>query len=496
MQIYKIVGPPGTGKTFRVLQALENAAKRYNPERIGAVSFTNAAINEMKDRIAGSSNISKDILNNVKTIHSQCFRLLGLNRDQTAEKHIDEFNKMFPKLTISTKDFIKEDDSVQTNFNNATFAKMNIYRNMCKTTGWADPEKKMYATWKRWMDEAGYIDYTGMLEQTLLLNRYPNIDILFVDEAQDLTKLQMNLILKWADNVEITTMVGDADQAIFRFTGGDPEVFKNLKYRWFEVLKQSYRVPRKILDFSLRTIRQIKDREDFEYLPKPLEGGGEGTVITQCAEPMLDRPGTHMIITRCGYEIEYYIAMLRRRELLWHNPYRPEDSFYNPMKCGEFRAVKTYMALSSYQEVTEEAARDMVEHIIAKNNIIRGEKTKITEGARTEKMVDFFSLMNWGFTEEFLKFDKKLEDIFSVKTAAGELALKYAKKNKLDQKNPIIVGTIHSVKGGEADNVWVSLTKTKKIIDEMSINPQARDDEIRIAYVAFTRAKNFLGVMR
>ena len=492
MQIYKIIGPPGTGKTYRILQELEKASKKYSPERIGAVSFTNSAISEMKDRIVNTSHVSHDVLKNVRTIHSQCFRLLGLEKEQVAETHIDEFNKMYPKLSISCSKYDTDNETVMAEMNNSIFARMQISRNKCQVEKMTNQEKNMYRAWMAWMEEGGYVDYTGMLEQTLLFGRYPDIDVLFIDEAQDLTQLQMDLILKWAENVEITTIVGDADQAIFRFAGSDPDVFKNLDHKWIDVLKQSHRVPKKILNFSLKTIRQIKDREDVDYMPK--KGDIEGT-ICQCNEPILSQPGSHMIITRCMYEILLHIKELKRRRILWCNPYRPEERIFNPMLGSEFKAVKSYWMLSQGREITDDEARDMTDHVIAKDNIIRGKKTEIVEKKRTKNLVSMFDILDWGFTDSFLKFEKPLTEIIKPKTESGKIAIDYAAHNKIEQE-PVIVGTIHSVKGGEADNVWVSLKKTRKINQEILKNNKARDDEIRIAYVAFTRAKNFLGILR
>jgi DNA helicase-2/ATP-dependent DNA helicase PcrA len=497
MKIYKIIGPPGTGKTFRILSELEKAAKKYSPERIGAISFTTAAVNEMRDRIVNTQNhITKDILKNVRTLHSHCFRLLGLEKEQTAESHIDEFNKSYPNFAISTDDFRIDKaqiDMIKDEINNERFRNMQIFRNKrIPVEWWGTGVRAFWSKWSEWLEETGYIDYTKMLENTLLFGRYPDIDVLFVDEAQDLTRLQMEIILKWANSVDVTMLVGDADQAIFRFAGSEPEIFRDIKPTWFDTLKQSHRVPKKILDFSLQQIRKIKNREDVQYNPKE---GEEGEICTSCLEPILSLPGTHMVITRCLYQIMQYIADFKRKKILWHNPYRPDESTFNPITTKEFQAVKTYWKLSRGQEVEDGEARDMTDHVIATDNIIRGKKKEIIEEKHTKNLVSMFDLTYWGFTDSFLRFDKPLEVIFKPKTGGGKVALDFAKADKIDQP-PVIVGTIHSVKGGEADNVWVSLLRTRKISEEMNVSLEAREDEIRIAYVAFTRAKKFLGLLR
>lgn len=492
-RIYKIIGPPGTGKTFRILAEIEKASKRYDPNRIGAMSFTVAAIEEMRKRIndtLGDTCLTK----HVRTMHSMCFQLLFLDKEQVAETHIDEFNKEHEEFRIQNASIFQETLSVRDDLmlaNTQAYQQMQVLRNRCTDENkWPSYTLELYRTWRGWMEEMGYYDYTSMLEKVLLIDRYPVIDVLFIDEAQDLSRLQMNIIEKWAANVDVTMLVGDADQAIFRFAGSEPEIFRDINHTWSDQLKKTYRLPSKVYDLAQHIIQQIPNRELIEYETTRALGAVYSSVY-----PMLDLPGSHMIIARCGFKVSWWIQWLIQKNRLYHNPYRPEDKAWNPSDTKEYKAIESYCAVSSGRFISESEARSMCEHIVAKDNIEQGKKHAITEGEKSKKNVDLFDLAQWPFTDEFKTFTKNLDQIFKPKTSGGKIALLLAEKGSLFEP-PVIVGTIHSVKGGEADYVWVDTTESKKIKYAKTESPDNYYDELRIKYVAVTRARCGVGILK
>ena len=240
-QVMKVMGPPGTGKTTYLIRALARATKHFNPARIGAVSYTNAATEEIKTRAALNAEIDMTEAQYIRTIHSICFRLLNMTSDKVADEKIVEWNMDHPDMTISTKieyseenindafdpKYIQGQDAMM---NWMAFQRMQVYRNrMIPINQWHDYlAEKIYEEWKRWTFVSDYMDYTGMLEQVLEEKLKPDIDILFVDEAQDLTNLQHEVLKMWADGIP-QIYIGDGDQCIYRFAGAVPETFINLK---------------------------------------------------------------------------------------------------------------------------------------------------------------------------------------------------------------------------------------------------------------------------
>jgi len=494
LNIYRIVGPPGTGKTYKILELIASACDKYSPEHIGAVSHTNTAVNTMIDRIIQSSDVDPKVIKWVKTEHGMCFNLLSLDKEQVADKNLREWNKEFPQYMLKTTSL--DEDQTKNELidtNEEIWQAIQICRNKMTPEGsWPAYVLDFWKCWKNWCTEMGYIDFTGMLEQILLIGRCPPVKVLFVDEAQDLTKLQLEVIMMWAKSVEVCCLVGDADQCIYRFAGAEPENFRNISYKWGDVLTQSYRVPPTVHKKAMDILSQIYDREKIEY--RPCNTNGEGQVI-YCNEPDFSLPGKHMIIARCNFRVEHWRRRLESEYMLWENPWRPEDKILNIEKTSEFSAIKTYLKLAHGEDVFEPDLKKMAIKIRAEGNIKRGEK-KIIEAkivSKTKK-IDIFDYASWGFTDNFLAFNKSLDEIISFKTLSGKYAKILADMDKLDQE-AVILGTIHSVKGGEADNVWIDPIKTRRILQAEAQDQSVRDDELRIMYVAITRSKNTVGIM-
>ena len=74
-----ILGPPGTGKTTRLLQLLEHEVERVGDvTRIAFVSFTRKATQEAAERIERNLKLDKKQMRYFRTIHSLCYRELGV----------------------------------------------------------------------------------------------------------------------------------------------------------------------------------------------------------------------------------------------------------------------------------------------------------------------------------------------------------------------------------------------------------------------------------
>lgn len=492
----KIIGCPGGGKTTYLLDLITQAAKKYDPERIGAVSLTNAAVEEMRDRVKKETGLPKETARNITTIHSACFRLLELKKENVADKKIKEFNEAYPiwrmplNVEITEDDEFKEDTDRQVpEQNKRRFAEIQILRHqMIPVDQWPDLRlKNMHADWQNWMKENNYTDFTGMLEKVLESELHPEIDILMADEAQDMSRLSVNLLEMWGKDLVSTIYVGDSDQAILRFAGAVPEAFINLNHTWTKILGRSYRVPKKVHEYAMEVISQIKTRENVEYEPTKVEGS-----VIRCTEPDLSLSGTHMILGRCNYHLNRWRHYLLKNRVLWHNPYKPKDRVYNPLNTKVWRAARNYVKLGRGEVISDNDFRHMTRNTIAEKNIIRGMKTQI-ENIELDKEIDMFGVISSGiFTKEFLTFEKPLEEVFKLVGPSGEML-----KNCDDimEEPKIILGTYHSVKGGEADHVWLDMSTSPKSLRSSINNIEQYYDEVRVAYVGITRAKESVGLL-
>lgn len=92
-----------------------------------------------------------------------------------------------------------------------------------------------------------------------------------MDEAQDLTPLQLDMVKHMAASSDEVIYAGDDDQAIHRWTGVDVKKFITLTDN-IEVLSQSYRLPRKIHGLSQKIAKRIHNRISKDFHPREEEG--------------------------------------------------------------------------------------------------------------------------------------------------------------------------------------------------------------------------------
>lgn len=495
-KIYKILGPPGTGKTEYLLRQVERACDKYFPKDLGVVSHTVASVTEAKGRIQKKLGVPSKEIPNIRTIHSHCFDLLRIKKEDVMEtaKNIKGFNECYPsyRLTVGLKN---DENSEPAGDNDQIFNQMQTLRSrMIDTKSWPLECQHLGNAWFEYMGNEGKIDFNGMLEQCLDHKLSPDIKVLMVDEAQDLPALQIALVEQWGKQCDSVLYAGDSNQAIFRFAGSDPNNFINLKADKVIPLMQSYRLSPAVLQKSIEIIKQANIKEMVDF--KATAEYGQGQILS-VREPDLSLPGSHMIICRCQFQVKRHIVALQKANIPFCNQYRKEDKTWNPMDLDGAESIRIYLRFLRGEELNIYEIKQMIKNCVAKLCLRRGAKKKIEGLPLTEKKTyEFFGLLSMGFLGTFLDKKSNIEDYFRIKADGKDLVLHLA-ANKPDQffETPnVCVGTFHSVKGGEADHVWIDPSITAKI-KKATNNVDAWDDECRCAYVAVTRARGTVGIL-
>ena len=502
----KVIGSAGCGKTAHLMRLVDAGVRKFGAGRVGAVSYTKTAVEEIRERISRDLSVPKDTADNVRTIHSHCFKLLGLRKDQVADEKKAKWNLDNPDLQLPLKHLDPEegwDSDWNRDDNYRLHETQNILRNrMVPKERWPMDVRHFHNRWDKWCFHNDLTDYTGMLEKVYERRLTPDIDVLFVDEAQDTSPLSMAIMNVWSEELENTTMVGDSLQAIFRFAGSVPEVFINYKHDHLKVLEQSYRVPRAVHAYARRIAEQITNR-DYEITYRPT--GVEGRVF-EATEPDLSLPGEHMILVRCNVHIKRWKQFLLENSTTWHNPYRPENADWNPTETKLWKAARTYIALKDGLEITFGELSRMVREMRARDNLTHGtqasfdDRLEEIQGKLYGEKIDIFTLSTLGiFKDEFMSFRKPVQEVFKLKGQNGEL-MRLVGEIDIKGKPRIMIGTCHSAKGAECDHVWVDTRTSRKIETAISQgwrdgDPTAFDDECRVAYVACTRARRTLGLL-
>lgn len=490
-----VLGPPGCGKTTDLLSKVETClADGINPDRIGFVSFTRKAITEATSRACEKFNLTHSDFPYFKTIHSLCFALVEAKRpDIVGREHMVELGKIlgykfggsFDESETGMPTGTDKGDQLLFIDNFARVTMRTLKEAWTKANAdlsWHEQER-MSTAYKTFKDNHGLVDFTDLLTVAIEKGIVVDLDVVFIDEAQDLSRLQWKVLQSVFRNVPQVYIAGDDDQSIYKWSGADVDTFLNLPGKK-ELLSQSYRVPRLIHRVSSNIITSIKNRYAKPYKPKDEEGS-----IDKCQH--LDYikwsdEGTVLLLARNVYLLKRYEGMLRKRGM----PYVMRGGV-SSVKAGHVEAILAWEALRKGEAITGRSAKRMYEYIRTGRNLKRGGKTTIAQlhdkdMVAKEQLIENHHLVSvneiWHDALDAIELDQR-EFYLAI----------LRQKRKLTAPPMIAINTIHGVKGGEADHVIVLADMSWKTYQEYQKSP---DQEHRIAYVAVTRAKKRLTVIQ
>ena len=521
----RVVGPPGTGKTTFVARQVAACVERWGSRGVVVASLTNAAAKEAAGRV---TNIDK---NQVGTLHGHAFAAIG--HPEMAIAAIEDWNENCPfGLTLSKdqKTSPIEEPTSKTP-GDELHLEYQIYRaKMIDREIWPYHVKGFAEPWEKWKAELGVMDFTDLIERALEdTTCAPGMpQALLIDEAQDCSALEVALVRKWGEMAEEVFFIGDADQAIFDWRGGDASHLASgeIPPERHKVLSQSYRVPRAIHALSQAWIRRLPDREDAEYRPRDADGEVRRSHATWktpwdiCAEVerALDTHESVMLLASCNYMLAPTITELRARGLPFWNPYRPEAGNWNPLQRSTEKRISSVDRVLAYLRPDEEVWGDEArmwswEDTRVWASALRTDQKKkpgaLKRGAKAvldskdgeasisdllEHVLVDEDAMTAAFAGDLDWYQRNL-----LKDRAGGLAFPIEIVRRrggamLRERPRLTVGTVHSVKGGEASCVIV--------IPDAS--PQAwkgwttgnKGPLTRLFYVAVTRARGSVVICR
>lgn len=523
---YRVIGPPGSGKTTFLSRQLANAADVYGPSNLIVVSLTNASASRVVEKIVADGVLIPE--DNISTLHSLALRAAGGVGDGLAEKKSEEFNEYDKSWSLSGK---VDDDGRPTPATRGDWAlnQANINRaKMVPFEKWDRYVREFYESWRAWKTDNGYIDYTDMLE--IALNDSDECPgkpaAIFVDEAQDLSKLGWALVRKWGEKCIRFITVGDPWQLLYGFAGSDVDSFyePELPPEQIRVLDQSWRVPKKVLNEARAWIDRTPGRMPEAY--KPTKNDGEvvrghppmkfvnDMVLTICEELAADR--TVAVIAANKYVLLKLRAVLMEEGTPFHNPYAPDNAFFNPLhRPGSATSTDRMVAFMRCSvDLTPWTWYDLncwVEWL-GKGVLHHGAKKRIEDeaaempGATIARTIDdiinsddLLSIMpreawleaisgNYSWFMQSIKPDK-----FSSFHYPEHILRRHGMPG-LEETPRLILSTIHSIKGGECDTAIVCPDLTMKQYENWDMRDGAAEkEELRRAfYVAMTRPRHKL----
>ncbi len=291
-----VIAGAGSGKTKVLTHKIAYliGEKGAKPWDILAITFTNKAANEMKERIANLvGNDAKDIW--MGTFHSICVRILrrfidriGFNSSFIIFDTSDQrtlVKACMRELAIDDKLF--NDRSVLSEISNAKNEMLEPEQYKARSNGDFRKEKiaTVYELYQKRLKENNAIDFDDIINYTIkilmenpdVLEYYANkFKYVLVDEYQDTNKAQFTLITLFASRNGNITVVGDNDQGIYSFRGADISNILNFErdFPGTKIIKleQNYRCTGNILKAANSVIKNNEVKYKKELWTENEEG--------------------------------------------------------------------------------------------------------------------------------------------------------------------------------------------------------------------------------
>lgn len=564
----------GTGKTrtltSRIIYMVEECF--IAPRNILAITFTNKATKEMKNRVTNQLG-SKGYEVNISTIHSLCARILRRNCLQLGYQRdfeiIDEdeqqkiLSELFKSNKIERKVFSpKTAIKIISDYKNGRGALYGLV-------------EEVYGKYQEYLKENNLIDFDDLLVLVKeLFTNFPetlgyyqeSFKYIMVDEFQDTDELQYSIIKLLADKHKNIFVVGDDDQSIYSFRGACVENMFQFKRDYPDAviikLVRNYRSSNAILRGANAVIKNnvirepkelisdIEDKPNSVIIQETYYYDDEARYVASEIQSMVHKGyceykdiaviyrnsvlsrlfEIEFINNRIPYNIYGGFSYMKRKEIKDILAYL--RFIVNPDKLIHFKRIinqpargigdKTLTKLFDCMEQQNLSLFEAIEYVNAnapstKNAALKEFKDTIVylqneienvslteffdlviektgylemlqneydneEGNRIDNLNDFKSILIQ--IDEF--YEGELNQIEKIKYGFDDVILEQDQK---DEKNPngVILSTVHSIKGLEFKVVFV-------VGLEEGIFPSAREDidmeeERRVAYVAFTRAK-------
>lgn len=519
---FRIVGPPGTGKTTTLSRLIAKSCSQYGSEAVLVTSFTKAAARELVSR---NLPLNDD---RIGTLHALCYR--ALERPKLIDRELlKDWNASYPSMQFggigsNLDDPYGDIESSGAKDGDGLLQELNRLRGLqVPADFWPIRIQNFSQYWADFKDQTFTIDFTDLISRCVE-ERVPiphESRVMFLDEVQDFSPLELSLARWWGSSCEELYLGGDDDQVLYRFKGAIPDAFMSpdLPAEQVTILAQSYRVPRAVHAAATAWVEQIENRIQKDYKPRNVEGAvGQLDInykwhetLKYRLEEWIDAGKTVAILASCSFFLDPVKHKLRDWGFPFWNPYRKTRGDWNPL-TGRSGTISASDRVRMYRKPVEEAGwwtyRELWEWagcLKAEDIFHRGAKTLMRRKAEGEETA--------GLAVEVDDLEKWFADpVAAEKATAGDVV--WLQSNLLDtyrkpigyacnileargakalkEQPKIILGTIHSVKGGEADIVVLFPDLSPAGYQEWTTPGEARDSVRRMFYVGQTRAKEEL----
>jgi superfamily I DNA/RNA helicase len=274
------------------------------------------------------------------------------------------------------------------------------------------------------------------------------------------------------NKTEDSFIAGDDDQAIFRWAGADVDSFITQKGKLLN-LTQSRRIPRAVHDLALGIIKRVSKRRYKEWAPRDHQGSLR---FHDDIKDINMSSGNWLVLTRTRHMLEDIEDEMRERGWYFENRFKKMPEKDAAEAALEWESARKGQPLN-YKQI--ERIYSYMSPAHADKNFLKGMAKE-----------SFYNLADTG-----IKTDAVWYEAFDSLDFRRKSYIRSMRRNGevLNQKPRIKLSTIHSVKGGEEDNVVLLTDLTTNTNRSYLKQP---DDETRLFYVGATRTKENLHIIR
>ena len=503
----------GAGKTKTMLDRISKLVDDgASPSSILALTFTNAAGAEMRERYE-AKHVGQ-LTPEFRTFHSFCYYIVcrdaairsGLGYEsipniasEAEEKEIIEKAKAQCKITLSTEQLAHRNELTKKEQFQAELFDKAVYRLL---------RQDNLITFDKLNSEVADLFAADHVSTKPYKMQYKYI---FVDEFQDTDAYQ----IKFLNSFPNTNFYfcGDCQQNIYSFRGTSNEYIKALSNTpdWEKIkLFTNYRSTNQICEFANSFIKRYADesyriemkgtRDGENVITKIVEGPSRYEAInSKSIDDVLkilpDLSGTSAILVRTNKELGEITSYLKKKDIEYTSS--RDTKMIHLLECAvsdEYMIswLASYLTSNKYGEYIRLSAQRAPDI----NWFLKtyGNNTKIDSDAKKVNKLRTIATD----PKPIAKKIKEVEEVLKVKGIAvpdkdlfGKDFLEYVKETATEIKSSeLYVGTIHSVKGLEYDNVFVMN------VNSYSFKINSSEEMSNLYYVAITRAKNRLFVYK
>lgn len=530
-QVGKLIGAPGSGKTHTLIHEkmrnMRDAGVSWRD--VGFVSFTRAAREEAAARASEMFGVPPDVLESegwFRTLHSVCYRMLQVYSEQMLTDNSASAKWISDALGVDYEPPQSSDDGMASGFDmfSDEGASLNLWdtaRNKMLPLGEQYAIASMTGddlpAYERVIDvvEAyesskrrdNKFDFTDLLAKFVGIEfsesgeepkriqptaPVPGNTVWFLDEAQDLSNLTaaaFDRIIK-SPHVRWVVIAGDPFQAIYEFAGARPGWLLEYPADKTDIMKKSYRCASPILSLGESIISDTDGYFDRHVAPADHEGFVED-VGTDSFQQVMDSPrDPWLVLARTNKQWAYHGSQLTSAGIPWKPLRGTHGGFSAPATMEALTGIHCLLDLGFIHGNTWRRIVGIFPAKIPDGPLFeRGTKARFKKSGDWERefpRIGFSNLRDLGATDQLiqeLKTGNWRDHLLKGKDLAAGIQLHGV---DLCMDPQIRVGTIHSAKGQEAENVYLDTASTPRIASAPD------QSENRVAYVGVTRAKSRL----